>query len=101
MSADNWAICPKCKHEAEKELAVLAQQVAEGYGVLPIDEFDTLRTKLAGGIDEESLRTYREDYEFYGAEDGVITASYSGHCDKCKVGLDFEEKRGFYDRDPL
>ena len=101
MSADNWAVCPKCKHEAEKALAVLAKQVSEGYGVLPVDEFDALRSKLAEGIDAEKLRTFREDYEFYGAEDGQVTASYSGRCSECKTGLNFEETRGFYTRDPL
>lgn len=35
-------------------------------------------------------QTFREDYEIYGAEEGVVNVSYSGHCKECSTGVDFE-----------
>jgi hypothetical protein len=35
-------------------------------------------------------KTFREDYEIYGAQDGVVKVSYSGHCSRCGSGLDFK-----------
>jgi len=93
VSADNWAVCPTCLAAANAELEELARQIADGYGVLPVEEWDGLRTRLAQGIDERKLTTFREDYEIYGAEDGVIYVSYSGHCQKCPAGLDFKFAR--------
>jgi len=93
VSADNWAVCPTCLASAKAELEELARQIADGYGVLPIEEWDELRTRHAEGIDERELTTFREDYEIYGAEDGVVYVSYSGHCQKCPAGLDFKFAR--------
>ena len=44
-----------------------------------------------GNPDDED-ETFREDYEFYGAETGTLHISYSGHCSvpTCKAGLNFK-----------
>jgi len=65
-----------------------------------MEEFDRLRREADTPIDHEALRTFREDYEVYGAETGEVTASYSGRCSVCDVGLDFTIERGFYTREP-
>jgi hypothetical protein len=39
---------------------------------------------------EPDPRTFREDYEIYVAEDGVVRVSYSGHCERCGSGVDFK-----------
>ena len=46
--------------------------------------------KLAGKpVNEEDFRTFREDYEFF-IRDRAVHASYSGHCQVCGLGTDFE-----------
>lgn len=74
MSADNWAVCPRCIGEAR----------SIDFG------------PIVPEVDEELYRTFREDYEFYGADEGVVTASYSGHCRKCGLETDFEHAHRFF-----
>lgn len=96
MSADNWARCPKCLKEGEASFAKQQIEVDEAYGKVSIEEFDRQRAELAKAqefLDEDdTFRTFREDYEFSGAEEGVVTASYKGQCTKCGLSLKFEEK---------
>lgn len=96
MSASNWAICPACLNKAQTELERLYQEIQASYGQLPLEEFDALRTRHAAGINHDEFRTFREDYEFYGAEDGTVVATYSGHCQKCNVGTDFVHRAPFW-----
>lgn len=96
MSASNWAVCPRCMEKARAEKAELRAQVEAGYGVLPIDEFDALRARLAEPIDDEVLSTFREDYEIYGANTGTVKVSYSGSCEVCGANLDFQMERSFW-----
>lgn len=92
MSADNWAICPHCLKKAEADLAELFLKVAESYGQIPLPEFDALRQRADQGIDTAALRTFREDYEFYGAEDGIVIASYKGRCHVCGAHVEFKHE---------
>ncbi len=96
MSADNWAICPRCVAEAEALTAVLLGKAEAAYGVVPAEEYKQLFAEANVEVDEEDYRTFREDYEFYGAEDGTITASYSGHCQNCNLGVDFNHTHPFF-----
>lgn len=96
MSADSWRVCPRCRQKELDRLGELSERVSAGYGVLPIEEFDALRSELAKGIDERKIQTFREDYEFYGAESGEVKYSYSGHCQVCGLGVDFDGVRTFY-----
>jgi len=93
VSADNWARCPRCRLREERKLNEEQSRVDAAYGKVPVDEFDQMRTELAAKreafVDGES--TFREDYEFYGAEDGIVTASYRGQCTKCGLILKFED----------
>lgn len=97
MSADNWAICPRCVNEAIEAFAAERAQVMASYGQIPLEEFDAARAALARP-EPEDFRTFREDYEFYGAESGIIHISYSGHYSKCDLGLDIEDRRKFWDQ---
>ena len=63
MSADNWAICPRCLKRAPE------------------------------GADKWEYQTFREDYEIWGAEEGFIEVNYSGTCRACGLHLDFEMPR--------
>ncbi len=95
MSADNWAVCPRCLAEALTEYRAELDCVGALYGEVPVEEFDTARAALTPP-NRDDFQTFREDYEFYGAEQGEVTASYSGHCSKCGLGLDFKESRRFW-----
>lgn len=39
---------------------------------------------------DADARTFREDYEIYGAETGTVTVSYRGECQRCNLLLEFE-----------
>lgn len=97
MSADNWAICPRCRDNAKREHDERFQAALDAYGKVPAAEYERLRGEAQTPFNEEAFRTFREDYEFYGASDGMVTASYSGHCDKCHLGLDFKREQWFYE----
>lgn len=90
MSASNWAICPRCLKRERERIAELQERASKGYGALPLAEFDVLRAEAAKPLDEEKFRTFREDYEFYGADEG--TATYGGSCSVCKVELAFKHE---------
>ena len=98
MSADNWAICPQCVDRAKAEAAERFQAAVDAYGKVPSEEYERLRAEAQTSMDEESFRTFREDYEFYGASEGKVTASYRGHCQTCGLGIDFQHDRNFYAR---
>lgn len=97
MSADNWAICPRCLANAKATHLAESERDHAAYGSIPADEWRARLAALEAVDDEEKFRTFREDYEFYGAKDGTITADYSGHCQVCHVGLDFKTEHPFFD----
>lgn len=66
MSADNWEVCPRCLHEAGE------------------------------GADREQHRTLREDYEWYGADKGVIEGAYSCACRVCGLTASASVRRQFW-----
>lgn len=94
MSADNWAQCPRCTAEASAKFEAREVAIQATYGVAPVDEFDAARQSLADDRTafERRYPTFREDYEICGAETGVITVSYSGHCKECGLELSFKEE---------
>lgn len=96
MSADSWAICPRCLSRATTERETRFQAAVDAYGKVPPDEYERLRAEAQVPINEENFRTFREDYEFYGASGGTVTASYSGHCSVCSLNLDFKHEHPFY-----
>jgi len=57
------------------------------YGKVPVKAFDAARAKL--GAAPETDHTFREDYEFYGAEEGTVTAHYGGRCTECGLNVKF------------
>lgn len=101
MSADNWAICPRCLDRAKAERAAQATAAASGYGKISADEYERLRAAAQTPVDPESFRTFREDHEFSGAAKGTITANYSGHCSVCGLQVSFKYEQWFYEQDDL
>lgn len=60
------------------------------YGKVPLEQFDRARLTLTN-LASDSKDTFRENYEIYGAQTGVVTVSYSGKCQVCQLSLRFEE----------
>lgn len=93
MSADNWAQCPRCTARAEAKFRARTAAIGASYGKVTVEEFDAARKLLASDMAafENRRPTFREDYEFYGAESGTVTARYGGSCDECGLELHFSE----------
>jgi hypothetical protein len=94
MSADNWARCPRCDRRALTSFDERERTIADSYGKVSVEEFDQMRAALAKDRDDHvnARETFREDYEFFGAEDGAVTASYAGECQVCGLKLQFVQK---------
>ena len=97
MSADNWAICPRCKSKRVKAADAAQRKADDAYGKVDVEEFDRLRSearRMAAEAISEShdYRTFREDYEIYGAEDGEVVIRYSGGCTRCDLSLTVESE---------
>lgn len=98
MSASNWAVCPRCLERARVARDDAFQHALSLYGVVPLDEFESARTEAeAVAVSADAFQTFREDYEIYGASEGTVKVSYSGHCQTCHLGFDFTDERTFYD----
>lgn len=99
MSADAWSNCPRCIRRTQEVFASRQKELDASYGTVPVEKFLEAREALAKDLQEAARalegddRTFREDYEIYGAEDGVITVSYSGECRKCGLKLTFTHEQ--------
>ena len=95
MSADNWARCPRCLQDAENALAAQGAEVDAAYGKVSVEEFDRMRDALYRAREhingENAYRSFREDYEITGAENGEVEVTYSGECNKCGLKLKFND----------
>lgn len=100
MSADNWAKCPKCTDLARVRVRNAEREANEVYGLVPAEEFqrllDLARTALNGVEEYGSYRTFREDYDIYGAEEGMVQVRYRGHCSVCGLTARVEQNQEFY-----
>lgn len=90
MSADNWDICPRCVHEANKAAQAEHDRVRESYGKVPPEQYEAERAALPQlPVSPEDHRTLREDYEFTGASKGTIHYSYGCECNACGLSMSF------------
>lgn len=104
MSADNWANCPRCIATDEAGIETLEKKLRDSYGKVSVESYELLRKELStakndfrnGREDYSKFATFREDYEFYGADDGILQIVYSGCCTKCGLNLKFHESKEFY-----
>ena len=92
MSADYWAVCPRCLKRARATHTASVQAVMDSYGQVPVAEFDAARAALIE-INPEDYRTFREDYEFHISETGEWSASYGGSCETCGLEHNFSDKQ--------
>lgn len=104
MSADNWANCPRCIKLDQDEISEMRQNILDQYGKITVEAYEYLLNEYHAATknleykqsDYSKYSTFREDYEFYGAETGTLEISYSGQCTKCGLKLQFKEEKEFY-----
>lgn len=96
MSADHYAICPRCRDEAKADYETRQRRLREAYGAMPVDEYEAL-SKAAEAFDEERFRTFREEWEFFDASTGTVKMSYGGECDRCGLSVTFDGEKKFYE----
>lgn len=90
MSANNWAICPKCNRQRVETIKRLDCSIVEAYGKLPQDKY--LELVAARDNPPRLQNTLREDYEIgmYDAERFVV--SYRAHCGACGFAFSFKHE---------
>lgn len=92
MSADQWSRCPKCTKARLANFENLERQVNDSYGKVPVEEFDRARAHLEAErlkLESDKFRTWREDFDVTGAEDGTVQFDYRGSCSVCRLELKF------------
>jgi len=91
MSADNWAICPRCKIQSDAEFATKRMAVESSYGKIPADEYIA---SLESVREQSELETsFREDYELGVSEIGEFYVIYSGSCTDCGLEHKFRHEQ--------
>lgn len=94
MSADNIATCPRCTRRHEKDVRDSDERVKAAYGTVPLDEWMKMQADhdvLANESMHQTFRTFREDYEITGVEDGEIEVEYRGRCNVCDLRVSFTD----------
>ncbi len=93
MSADNWAICPRCLATAIRVYDDKAAEIAASYGKVPVGEFDGARAALGERPTEDTMKsTFREDYEQGMLITGRYYVGYSGSCSECNFRHSFKHE---------
>ena len=92
MSADNWAVCPRCKIRIEKEKQKLLSKVEESYGKIDQKKWEQLKSDADFNATkmEKKFHTLREDYELGVCPNGEFSISYHAHCEGCKLSFNFK-----------
>ena len=90
MSADNWAICPRCKKKTEQAQAALLGRVETDYGKIAASEYLELVEQSKQPLNLE--HTLREDWEI-GIYEGEFRVSYSASCETCGFSHEFEHRQ--------
>lgn len=90
VSADNWAVCPKCKELAIKAREEKMLAAGKAYGSVPPTEY----LEMLKAVDTPLVHpeTFREDYELGVMADGSFYVSYSGSCKECGLSHKFKHE---------
>lgn len=89
MSADNWAVCPRCHRQYVEIAAKVAADVEAAYGNVPAEQYlDMLKNSQKPKEEEGS--SFREYYELGVSADGSFYVRYSGRCTVCGLRHEFK-----------
>lgn len=91
MSADNITTCPRCVKRHEKAICESSERVSAAYGTVSVDEWMRMVGDHDRMVEAGVGRTFREDYEITGAEDGEIEVEYRGRCRDCGLSVSFSD----------
>lgn len=88
MSADNWAVCPKCLKESQDEWAKDHEELLSKYGKIDAEEFVRLKINFPPRPEWNTTEaSVREDYEiFFKNDDLTFNIYYIGECIQCGWG---------------
>ena len=92
MSADNWAVCPRCLLWAKKERERKLEEAAASYGKVDRDAWLEMQASAGDAVRPEDFSTFREDYAIGVNEDGNLKVSYSGSCTACGLASSFRHE---------
>jgi len=92
MSANNWAVCPRCLLRAERERERKLEEAAAAYG--KVDRAAWLEMQAAAGdsVKPGDFETFREDYGLGVDEGGGFKVEYAGSCDACGLRFGFRHE---------
>lgn len=96
MSADNWAVCPRCESVEIEKAEILQREVRESYGVIPFPEWDALRAEANKPLLLNP--TFRENYE-WSLCDGEVYGAYLGKCSICGLETRLECSKRIWPED--
>lgn len=82
MSANNWAICPRCKADWEMCRAKSQKEHDESYGRISAEKFLENCEKLGEQMKMQLEFTFREDFEI-GIYGDFFEVKYKGKCETC------------------
>jgi hypothetical protein len=98
VSADNFAVCPRCLGRAQQAHEEQTEQTQEAYGKVPAPEYEEMRRHdLESAPNPENFLTFREDYEFFGADMGLVVAHYKGECHVCGLSTELRAEKRFFE----
>lgn len=90
MSANNWAVCPRCTAEQSRDRKQRIEKARASYGRVTPEEYDKLKREA-----EEPFvltQNLREDYELGVDEDGNFSVNYRCHCQQCRFSFSYIEE---------
>ncbi len=82
MSANSWAVCPKCLKIAKAQKEAEIKELKDSYGKVSMERYNGLKIEADQPL-LDSEETLREDYEIFMSFGGKLEVDYSCHCDKC------------------
>jgi hypothetical protein len=90
MSADNWAVCPRCKQDAIRAREDKQLAADKAYGTAPPEEYLAMLKAIDGPL--VFAETFRENYE-QGVRDGIYYVGYHGKCSECGLTHKFKHEQ--------
>lgn len=92
MGADRYSECVRCVRAHLIKVEEETANVSTAYGVVPVEEFDGLRARLAEFIDKGIEQTFVETWEIVTPEgDGELRFIYSGRCSVCGLAFKLDQ----------
>lgn len=89
MSADSWAICPKCLAKHHAVAAGLAEKARAAYGNVPLLDFMRMSEDAASvkttGLTDSTLA----EYKYVGPDDDKFVVHYQAVCQTCGYRLEY------------